>query len=510
MDWREWDALHATRRGELDFSLLWEAAIARKRWWLGLPLTIFALVAAVLWLQTPLYSAEALISIGPGSGGLTGLRRAAYWDDSAGCGAAIGGARLISSRDLARKAIKDLGIEESAEFDPAAKGLGPAFRALIFLGVMGDPARQSQEDRLLEAFQKRLSVSGPGRRGLISVAFRSQDAELSAKAANRVAELFLAMRADAGEASPCDGKARIVAPAIPPQAPVYPREGLLMLSGATMIVMGLGACAAIALPLFPSFRRQDDFLEELGAAAYQSENECQRWPACGPQALADEPLGKAAEDEQALAKIVARIRAQSAPATRGVRLLATSLEASGPACSMALDLARTLARDGHAIAIALDAQSARELSGAMAAGADLGELLNGSASFAEVIQRDPTSRLHFLPVGHKREIDLHEFNHVVDALAAAYDFVIVLAPPLGENEAAKILAPTCDLALLAAPAGASGRAIEAERELVESGVGDVLPVSLGSDAERRSASGWRAADMPEQRVRIEDRAVPSI
>jgi hypothetical protein len=117
--------------------------------------------------------------------------------------------------------------------------------------------------------------------------------------------------------------------------------------------------------------------------------------------------------------------------------------------------------------------------------------LNGTASYAEVIRRDPASRLHFLRVGRDAEPNIHEFAHVLDALAETYDFLLMIAPPLDQNSVAETLAAKADFAVLAMPAGPQGGSVfEAEARLIEAGAREVLliglpaesPQSLGRDA----------------------------
>ena len=96
---------------------------------------------------------------------------------------------------------------------------------------------------------------------------------------------------------------------------------------------------------------------------------------------------------------------------------------------------RGLAREGRSIVIGLDESSLSDFESSTA-GAPHGhppdaehalcDLLSGTASFAEVIRRDPASRLHFLPVGRDGELDLHEFANVIDALAGIYDFIVTI------------------------------------------------------------------------------------
>ena len=60
----------------------------------------------------------------------------------------------------------------------------------------------------------------------------------------------------------------------------------------------------------------------------------------------------------------------------------------------------------------------------------LSELLAGSASFAEIIHRDPQSRLHVVPVGGQAldEGSADTLKLVLNALGETYDFLAITAP----------------------------------------------------------------------------------
>jgi Mrp family chromosome partitioning ATPase len=199
------------------------------------------------------------------------------------------------------------------------------------------------------------------------------------------------------------------------------------------------------------------------------------------------PQAEGGDDGQAVSQIAARILAIAAHRARGIRVLATSLTASTEASCLMLDLARCLAQHGRAIAIGLDTESLIEPSSQPAAllpgeGAHahpaLSELICGTASFSEVIGRDPASRLHLLPIGHAGDVPLHEFEPVLDALGATYDFLLMLAPPAFDYETARMLASATDLAVLAVQAGQGGAASEATRRLIEGGAREVLLIGL--------------------------------
>ncbi|MGH6846900.1 MAG: Wzz/FepE/Etk N-terminal domain-containing protein, partial [Methylocella sp.] len=367
--------MRTTRTRELDLGAVFQAAAARKQWLIGLPLAALVLIGAVLCLQPPRYSAETQVLIGPRPAGLIGVRAsAALLDGAGGFGAATSQAQLIASRDLARRAIKDLGIEDNPEFDPAARGLGPGFRALVFLGIMRDPARKSPEDRVLEAYSDRLRVSGPGRGGLLTIAFQSEDRELAANAANRIAELYLEMRAGAKQAAdpPRTMDARIVSRAVAPQIPLYPSEALMVLFGAAMLVIGFGAVVSIALPRGRLPLRAEAPLEQpraLGEVRVfaRFKDAAGQSPRLNPNL--DPPPGRHGEtggddpdNGQAMTRIVTRILALPTRgpqeirkgSRQGIRIVATSLQANGATSRMMLDLARSLAREGRSIVIGLD------------------------------------------------------------------------------------------------------------------------------------------------------------
>jgi Mrp family chromosome partitioning ATPase len=281
------------------------------------------------------------------------------------------------------------------------------------------------------------------------------------------------------------------------------------LSGAAMLVMAFGAFVSIVLPrgrLPPLWGEappeQPVALGQVRVFA-RFKDVAELTPRLNPKlnpppALEGESGGDDPGNGQAMTKIVVRILSVPARcpqgARQGIRIVATGLQAIGAASCMMLDLARGLAREGRSIVIGLDESSLldfeRSTAGAprgqlLGAEPALGDLLAGTASFAEVIRRDPASRLHFLPVGRDGELDLHEFANVLDALAGIYDFIVTIAPPLDRNCIAGTLAAQADVVLLAAPGETRGGAVvEAEARLIESGAREVLLIGLPAEPPR--------------------------
>ena len=186
-----------------------------------------------------------------------------------------------------------------------------------------------------------------------------------------------------------------------------------------------------------------------------------------------------ADDGSALAE---RIVAAHVPG-HGLHVVAAGVAAED--AGTLIDLARMLAEKGRSIIVDLDRSPAKLAiltPSGMGSAADvagligLSELLVGDASFAEVIHRDHASRLHFIPTG-RLEADFRDFDLILDALTATYDFIVMLAPATPQSEIARIMAPYADFVVLAPPAGADAALVaDVERELAAAGAREVLVI----------------------------------
>ena len=87
--------------------------------------------------------------------------------------------QLITSRDIAREAIKELGLEGNDEFDPLAGGLSAVRRVLVLLGLARDPTRETRDARIVTAFLDKLVVYSPPKTRVIAIEFTSRDPVLN-------------------------------------------------------------------------------------------------------------------------------------------------------------------------------------------------------------------------------------------------------------------------------------------------------------------------------------------
>jgi len=502
MDWRDWDEPCVERSRDIDLPVIRDAVMAWKWCLIGAPLAALILIGVFLLLATPRYNAEAQVLIGPKS-------NPGFFDDGADEFAAVKGqAQLVASRDLARRAIKELGIETRPEFDPLAGGLGPASQMLILLGLMRDPARMSPEERILKSYEDRLSVRAPDQTRLLTISFQSEDSDLAVSAANRIADLFLEMRANAAPAGPGDPDARIISRAIAPGQPAFPNHALLLIFGAsasffTALATFVSSAVLRALPTGLGKTLVEEPVEQpraLGQAPVFARLK-ETSIAVGPP-LKNELTSRAADNAQALAEIAGRI-ASGRRASRGARIVFTSLASADAGPQMMLTLGRLLGREGRSIIVPLEKTNGADiwrrhasltaLEAAPSSGDPrLGDLLAGRASFAEVIRRDPASRLHFVAAGLDETIDFREFSSVLEALARTYDFILMTAPPFDEDDLAKTLAPDADFIVLSAPPQPhESAAFEAKADLIACGAQEVLVI--GAPAGLRPSSSQDAA-----------------
>ncbi|GLS42491.1 GumC family protein [Methylobacterium brachythecii] len=100
--------------------------------------------------------------------------------------------QVVMSRDLAREAVRRLGLVGNPEFDPTAGGAGPIRRLLMLAGLSKPALDAKPEDRVLDTYFDRLLVYPAGKSRILQVEFKSGDPELAAKAANTISELYIA------------------------------------------------------------------------------------------------------------------------------------------------------------------------------------------------------------------------------------------------------------------------------------------------------------------------------
>lgn len=179
---------------EIDLRALGAALKRRRRAIVLATLLVFVLIAIFVNVVRPRYTAQTQILLENQETFFTRPDRVNLQPDQVpqvDPEAVASQVQLINSRDIARRAIKELGLEGDSEFDPLARGMGPLKRVLVLLGLAHDPTRESRDSRIVTAFLDKLVVYSPTKTRVISIEFTSRDPDLAARAANTVAQLYL-------------------------------------------------------------------------------------------------------------------------------------------------------------------------------------------------------------------------------------------------------------------------------------------------------------------------------
>ena len=178
---------------EIDLAALGRA-IARRKRVVAIPtLLAFVLMVGFVLAVTPRYTAQSQVLLENQETFFTRPDRINLPPDQASQvdqEAVASQVQLIGSRDLARRAIKELRLIGNPEFDPLAQR-GVLTRVLVLLGLAHDPSRASLDARMTTAFGERLTVFSPPKTRVIAIEFTSKDPSLAADGANMVADLYL-------------------------------------------------------------------------------------------------------------------------------------------------------------------------------------------------------------------------------------------------------------------------------------------------------------------------------
>src|SRR4051812_25239093 len=260
--------------------------------------------------------------------------------------------------------------------------------------------------------------------------------EREAKAQRDLLETYLAKYREANtretiDTAPTDG--RIISRAVVSNTPAYPKKlpivliatiaTLLLSSGVVVTGELLRQTAPRAVAVFaPALTRASARQEQIVQPAVVDPVMAEPAP-LQPEMTADADVTEFAEIEQ----LADSLRAAGAMAKK-VTVLGT---ASGEAITLsALTLARHLARDARVVVVDLAASSPTMAAVSVDASAPgLAELMQGEASFAQIITRDKLSRLHLVMAGRpgfdRSLLQSPRVTLAIDALLRAYDHVLL-------------------------------------------------------------------------------------
>lgn len=157
-------------------------------------LVVTAAAFAIAWLATPHYKAETRILIETRESVFTRPDAREQGDrpilDEEGVTSQV---EVITSTDLLKQVARDLDLAQYDEFE-ANGDPSPLSRLMILAGLKSDPGAIPPEERVLEAFRDKLEVYRVKDSRVIVIEFSSEDPELAAQVANRLAEAYVAVQ----------------------------------------------------------------------------------------------------------------------------------------------------------------------------------------------------------------------------------------------------------------------------------------------------------------------------
>ncbi|MEQ1717754.1 MAG: lipopolysaccharide biosynthesis protein, partial [Hyphomicrobium sp.] len=245
-------------------------------------------------------------------------------------------------------------------------------------------------------------------------------------------------------------EAQIITKAQAASVPVFPKKGqnAALIAFATLLFgtfwtitralfNGARGGARAALPAVAkevSALRAEPTLAVTPAARAQAKAAAVPAKAAAPAPVAQD------EDATTIASMAERLRT-AAPAQGGHRSMVTGETAAIDAGAEAIALAKALSASGAHVMLIDWSPSGKGIAAeaGVEAAKGLTELVLGTASFEDAVQRLPGSNVHFIacgaPFAETDDIDPDQLNLVLDALDEAYDHIIVT----GQHEDSRAL-----------------------------------------------------------------------
>jgi len=179
---------------EIDLLQYWQVISRHKRGIAGLSIVIVLITALILFSMQPVFRATATLLIESQRANVVSIEEI-YGLDTRDSGYYATQFEILKSRQLSEKVIKKLDLATNAEFDPARhqSRLNLDWRSWfpVFTEEIKAPSADAKWQALVDAFQSRLTISPVRKTQLVDINFEAYDAELSAKVANALAEVYI-------------------------------------------------------------------------------------------------------------------------------------------------------------------------------------------------------------------------------------------------------------------------------------------------------------------------------
>jgi uncharacterized protein involved in exopolysaccharide biosynthesis/Mrp family chromosome partitioning ATPase len=102
--------------------------------------------------------------------------------------------QVLQSRDIARQVIRELKLGERPDFDPVLSGVSSFSAFMSAIGLGRDRLKMTPEERVMDSFYDRLTVTAVERSRVITIEFQSGDPELSANVVNAIVDAYMKLQ----------------------------------------------------------------------------------------------------------------------------------------------------------------------------------------------------------------------------------------------------------------------------------------------------------------------------
>lgn len=335
-------------------------------------------------------------------------------------------------------------------------------------------------DNLKTALSQQTEVAGQASHAEVELRKLTDDAGLIRKTLEADTAKFQEQEARA-QASETPVDARMVSRAVVPQTPSFPKKiPIILVSTLAGFVMSAGAVLAKELLKVPAAPWQEEPSDTSDDEGLEAEGK-RREPTVPPLApfgaslgggeksmmthapgTADEqlfqdrrPALRPAESVSAIMPVESLVARLTGAASSNYALLSLIpalrpvADAARPEALSALAIARPLAAQARVLLVNLDAESF-DIDALVdrddAPG--ISDLVAGSATYAEVIHRDPQTRLHIIGYGNGALQGRDGLDEVLEVLGESYDQVLLFCRVQIEGLSAEDLAPLADYVIL--------------------------------------------------------------
>lgn len=171
-------------------------ALWRRKWLIIIPTLMVGVLALVaVNVVAPRYKSEAKIVVEGRENVFLRPEAEKGMDRAAADPEAIATqVQVLQSRDIARQVIRELKLGDRPDFDPMLSGVSSLSAFLTAIGLGRDRLKMTPEERVMEAYFDRLTVTAVERSRVITIEFQSGDPELSANVVNAIVDAYMKLQ----------------------------------------------------------------------------------------------------------------------------------------------------------------------------------------------------------------------------------------------------------------------------------------------------------------------------